>query len=266
MTPRESPLTLILVRTKQLRQRGPASFGRLEAIAGATHGLKVTRILGIGFDFFPNAANVDIDGSRGHVGGIAPDGIEKVIAAEDAALVTGEIIEQAELGSGGRDHTATNGKRHGGGIDLDVTDFHRARRERALEAAQHSLNPGDKLARAERLGDVIVGAEFKSKDAIGFTAFGGKKDDRNRGQTGHLADGAADFEAVFAGNHNVQNEQRRTLPLGVGENVDTGRIDAHDEAFILEMVADEAGNIRIVFDNEDARFHNNIVTKAVLST
>jgi hypothetical protein len=32
------------------------------------------------------------------------------------------------------------------------------------------------------------------------------------------------------------------------------------------MMANEAGNIRIVFDDEDAWFHPFIVTKAVVST
>jgi hypothetical protein len=32
------------------------------------------------------------------------------------------------------------------------------------------------------------------------------------------------------------------------------------------VVANQAGNIRIVFDDEDARFHGFIVTKGVAST
>ena len=80
-----------------------SSFGRLEAVAGAAHGFQVARILRVGLDFFADAADVDIDRARGHIGGVAPDGVEQMVAAEDASLVAGEIVEQAKLGGGGRD-------------------------------------------------------------------------------------------------------------------------------------------------------------------
>ena len=77
-----------------------------------------------------------------------------------------------------------------------------------LEAAQHGLDAGNQFARAEGLGDVVVGAEFEAEDAVGFAALGGEKDDRHGGKPGGLANGAADIEAVFAGNHDVEHEER----------------------------------------------------------
>ena len=114
---------------------------------------------------------------------------------------------------------AAHGEGHGRGIDLDVADFHGAGRQRALEAAQHGFHAGNEFARAERLGDVVVGAEFESEDAVGFAAFRGQKNYRDRGQACSLADGAAEFEAVFAGDHDVENEERGPLALGVGEDL-----------------------------------------------
>ena len=131
--------------------------------------------------------------------------------------------------------------------------------KRALEAAQHGFDAGDEFARAERLGDVVVCAEFEAENAVGFAALCGQENYRDRGEPGRLADGAADFQAVFAGNHDVEDEERGALALGVGEDVGAGGIDAHSEAFVFEMMADEAGNIGIVFDDEDAWFHGIIV-------
>ena len=92
--------------------------------------------------------------------------------------------------------------------------------KRALKAAQNGFDAGHKFARAERLGDVVVGAELESEDAVGFAAFGRKKNYGHGGEPVSLADGAAEFETVFAGDHDVEHEKRRALALGIGENVD----------------------------------------------
>jgi hypothetical protein len=244
----------------------PQKPRRFEAISGAAHGFQIARIFRVGLDFFADAADVNIDRTRRHVSGVAPDGVEQVVAAEDASLVAREVIEQAKFGGRGRDQAAAHHERHGRGIDFNVADFHGTRRQRPLEAAQHGLDAGNQFARAERLGDVVVGAEFEAEDAVGFAALRRQKNDRHRREAGNLADAAAEFKAVFARDHDVENEQRRALPLGVGQYVGAGWVDADDEALVFEVVADEARNIRIVFNDEYAWFHGDIVTKRVQST
>src|ERR1700680_2170283 len=139
-----------------------SSFGGLEAVAGAAYGFQVARVFGVRFDFFANAADVDVDGTRSDVRGVAPHGVEKMVAAEDASLVAGEVIEQAELGGGGGYGVAAHGQCHGGGIDFDVANSQGAGRQGPLEPAQYGFDAGDEFARAEGLGDVVVGAEFKT--------------------------------------------------------------------------------------------------------
>jgi hypothetical protein len=39
-----------------------------------------------------------------------------------------------------------------------------------LGAADHGPDPGDEFAQAERLGEVVVGAEFQPDDPVGFSA------------------------------------------------------------------------------------------------
>src|SRR5207302_10204519 len=103
------------------------------------------------------------------------------------------------------------------------------------------------------------GAQFEAEDAVRFAALRGQKDHGNSGQAGSLADSAAEFESVFAGNHDVENEERRTLSLGVAQNRGAAGINANAEAIIFEVVAHQAGNVGVVLDNEDAWLHASIV-------
>ena len=154
---------------------------------------------------------------------------------------------------------SANSEDHGRGIDGDVADLERAGRKRALEAAEHGFDAGYEFARAERLGNVVVGSDLEAEDAVGFAAFGGEENYRHGSEAGSLADSAAEFEAVFAGDHDVEHEQRRTLAFGVGDDGRAVGIDADGEAVVFEVVANEAGNVGIVFDDEDAWFHGIIV-------
>ena len=77
------------------------AFGQFEAIAGAAHGLEIARILRVDLDFLTDAAHIDIDRAGRDKAGVAPDGVEQVIAAEDAAGMAGEVVEQAKLGGSG---------------------------------------------------------------------------------------------------------------------------------------------------------------------
>ena len=92
-----------------------------------------------------------------------------------------------------------HGEGHGRGIDFDIADFHGAGRQRTLEAAKHGFDAGDQFARTEGFGDVVVGAKFETEDAVGFAALGRQENYRHRGKARSLANGAADFQTVFAG-------------------------------------------------------------------
>ncbi len=70
-----------------------------------------------------------------------------------------------------------------------------------------------------------------------------------------LANLAAEFEAVLAGDHDVEKEERGALALGFGEDRVAGWVEFDGEAGALEMMAYQAGNVRIVFDYGDVRFH-----------
>ena len=236
-----------------------ASFGGLEAVSGAAHGFQVTRVFGVGLDFFADASDINVDGAWCDVGGVAPDGVKKVVAAEDASLVAGEVIEETEFRGGGGNRIAAHREGHGRRIDLDLSNFQGTGRQRALETAQHSFNASDEFSRTEGLSNVVVGAEFETENAIGLAAFGGQENHGDGRQAGSLPDGAANFETVFAGHHDVEDEKSGALTLGVGEYVGPGGIDADREAFVFQMMTNQSGNVGIVFDDEQTWFHGDIV-------
>jgi hypothetical protein len=189
-----------------------------------------------------------------------------MIAREHAPKMPGKVIEQAEFGGGGGNGLTADRENHGGGIDGDVSNLERTGRKRALKAAEYRLDTGYEFARTERFRDVIVSSDLKTEDAVGFTAFGGEKNHRHRSETGSLADSAAEFESVFARDHDVEHEERGTLAFGIGNNIGPAGIDANGKTIVLQVVANEAGDIGIVFNDEDAGFHGFIVAKGVVST
>src|SRR5208282_1122721 len=151
------------------------SLGSFEAVARAADRFEVTRVFRVRFDFLTDAADVNVDRAWGHIGGVAPDRIEKVIAGKDAANVAGKVVEQAKLGGGGGHGLSADGEDHSGGVDGDVPYFERTGRERTLKAAEHGLDPGHEFARAERLGNVVIGSDLETEDAVGFAALGGEE-------------------------------------------------------------------------------------------
>ena len=82
-------------------------------------------------------------------------------------------------------------------------------RQIAARSAQDRLEPCPKLARAERLGDVVVGAKLEAEDLVRLLRLGGQQDDRR--PLPCPADVAADLESVAAGQHDVQDDGVKRL-------------------------------------------------------
>ena len=84
-------------------------------------------------------------------------------------------------------------------------------RRRLAGAAQHALDARQQLARLERLGDVVVGAEFEADDAVDRLAGRGHHDDADLAAA--LAQPARQREAVLAGQADVEQDQLRQVPF-----------------------------------------------------
>jgi hypothetical protein len=73
---------------------------------------------------------------------------------------------------------------------------------RGCHAAQHRFHPCDHFARAERFGNIIVGAEFEAYDPVGFFAASRQHNDRD---VPVGAQALRDFKTVQTRQHQVEH-------------------------------------------------------------
>ena len=177
-----------------------------EAVTGPANRSEVGRVVGIVLYLLPEAPDVDIDRTGSNVLGVAPNGIEELIAGEYAPGVANKPIKQAKLGGSGGNAGTTNTQDHGSAVDFEVADAGDTRNQGRIEAAENGFHPSYQLSRTERLGDVVIGAEFQAENAIGLAGPGGQENDRSRGGMGVTANAAAKIEAITPGNHDIQQE------------------------------------------------------------
>ena len=118
----------------------------------------------------------------------------------------------------------------------------------AGRAPQHRLDPGDQLARAERLGQVVVGAQFQAEDAVDLVVAGGEEDHRR--PVAGLAQPAADLQAVIAGQADVEHAGDRAQPAGRGEAGDAVALHVHAEVVPGQVHPDQVGDRPLVLDDE----------------
>src|SRR5208337_3358522 len=113
------------------------ALGKFEAVAGAAPRHEIVRILRINLDFLADASHIDVARARSDETGIAPNGVEQVIAAEDPAGLARQVVQQAEFGGSGGDQLAAHSQLHGVGVDDDVFKADYGRRSGPLETPQH---------------------------------------------------------------------------------------------------------------------------------
>ena len=88
--------------------------------------------------------------------------------------------------------------------DLDHLILLHVAPDQPLVARQVSFHPGNQLARAERLGHIIVCSQTKPPDLVNIILFRRHHDDRS---IFLIPDLAADFKPVHSRQHQVQDDQ-----------------------------------------------------------
>ena len=73
-----------------------------------------------------------------------------------------------------------------------------------IDPAQEGLHPSHELAHAERLRQVVVGADGQADDEVGLVVAGGEHQHRD---VAVLLDAAAHLQAVEAREHQVEEHQ-----------------------------------------------------------
>src|SRR3954469_12495779 len=133
-----------------------------ELVADAVHRQHVPRIAWIWLDFAADILHVRVDRAieRGRLA--AANGVEQLRPREDAPRLAGHGRQQCELGRSQIDNAIANAGLHALLVEPEVAGGDRvAALGRRVDAPEHRLHARDELARAERLGDVVVGAGFE---------------------------------------------------------------------------------------------------------
>ena len=135
----------------------------------------------------------------------------------------------------------------------------------AASTPQDGTHPRHQLARGERLGHVVVGAELEPHDAIALLAARGQEDHRDGPAR---ADRAAELESADAGEHHVEHDEVRRLALD--EPGHFAAVARRDDAKAVagEVLPDDVPDGGLVVDDEHGarRLHSAIVAAADIRT
>ncbi len=77
-----------------------------EAVSDAAQGLEILGMAGIGLDLLAQTADVNVNRAGSDEGSFLPDGVEQLIARQNAAAMRGEVFQQAKFTNRGRERCA----------------------------------------------------------------------------------------------------------------------------------------------------------------
>src|SRR5438093_227175 len=200
------------------------------------------------------AGDVDVDGPRLHEAIPAPHRVQQLLAAEDAPGRAGQDREQLELLGGEVHRVAFHADLEAVAVDLELADLH----VRLLlgvagtGAAGDRADAGEQLARRERLGHVVVGAHLEAEDLVTLLDAAGDHDHGDVLGVRVLLEAAADLPAVELRDHDVEQDQVGVDLARLLEGVGAGGGDDDVVTLLGEIVADQVGDVALVFDDEDA--------------
>ena len=116
-----------------------------------------------------------------------------------------------------------------------------------LVAAQNGAHAGHQFARIERLGQIIVRAEFQADDAVHVVGARGEHEHRHAAL---FAQPPEDFEAVHTGQHDVQDYQVEAAVQGAFQAAAAFMHALDREAFALEKLGQQGAQLGVVVDQQ----------------
>jgi hypothetical protein len=137
---------------------------------------------------------------------------------------------------------------------------HRCRRR--FEPPQHRLDARQQLAQVKRLGHVVVGADFEANHLVHRIAAAADDDEA---AAVVLAQLARDRKAVFAGQAEIEQHQRRWIALHQRQQIGAAVRLRNAQALRAEVARDQLRDVRLVVENGDVGWvHGAIVHRPAL--
>ena len=191
---------------------------------------------------------------KGHPVDLTPKEFELLATLAGAPGRAGQGREQLELLGGEVHRVALHANLEAVAVDLELADLH----VRLLlgvagtGAAGDRADAGEQLARRERLGHVVVGAHLEAEDLVALLDAAGDHDHGDVLGVRVLLEAAADLPAVELRDHDVEQDQVGVDLARLLEGVGAGGGDDDVVTLLGEVVADQVGDVALVFDDEDA--------------
>src|SRR6185295_6820583 len=190
-------------------------LGRDVHVAGAAHGADRPGMRRVFLQLAPQARDADVDRAVERLPLAVARHAEQLVARQHLVRVVDERLEQVELHRGDGD-LAPLRVAQGARLEIEEAaadgnaEFRGPESVLFLDAAENTLQPRAQLARIERLGDVVVGADLKAGDAVDHVARAGDHDDAD---VVALAQIARQRQAVLARQPDVEQHHRRRRSL-----------------------------------------------------
>ena len=135
------------------------------------------------------------------------------------------------------------------GAELQALGVGRRRLAAALMAAQQGADVGQQQAWAHRLAHIVIGAQLQPQDLI--EVVGARRQHQDRPRIMLAAQRAANRQAVFAGQHQVENHQGRLLAQNPRHRLRAVGLNGHAQAIGFEVLAGQLGQTLIVFHDKN---------------
>jgi hypothetical protein len=153
-----------------------------------------------------------------------------------------------------------------GEVDLDPLEVddgrRRLERDCLLGAPKEGSDPGGQLAQAERLRDVVVGAQLEPDDLVELGVLCRQHHDRH---ARFRADDPADLDARQLGQHEVEQDEIRALGPELCQCLAAVSSRDNPESLRLERVDERLAQGRLVVHDEDRSCHSRPAYRAVLT-
>ena len=114
-------------------------------------------------------------------------------------------------------------------------------------AAHGGVETSEELFHAEGLGDVIVGADFKTAEFVLFEVFGSEEDDGN--VFVDLTDFLGDGEAVFLRHHDIEDAGIDVLVVEKGKSLVAVLSPYDGVTFLCEVGFEDGAEVRVVLSD-----------------
>src|SRR5438105_8894042 len=245
-----------LMSASSPKERSPAwrwclQLRFLVAVAEAPDRGDPGRGRGVLLDLGPEALDVDVEGLR--VADVArpPHPVHQGVAGEDPAGVDQQQLEEVELLEGQLDGLAPHRHLVADGVEADVGHLDDLGGGVLLLAggpAEGGPDAGHQLPEAERLGHVVVGAHLEADDGVDLGVAGRQHDDRHPRLGPQLP---ADVDARHAGQHDVEQHQRRPVRLEPVDRLQAVGRHLHEEPLAPQRHGQGVAVALLVVDDEN---------------